>query len=110
MTEAFKINTGTQQVEEIHASNKHSNFRVTEYNGVFEIQRKKINKITKGCLWWRKTTEIMSWEFVDKMGECLWSNGYVCNYDEKIESFTDLKSAFNRIDIMIEGIKYHYCL
>lgn len=88
-----------------------SDFRVREYDGIFEIQRKEIKKVTTGCLWWKKTKEETNWKFVDKWGNCLWAiYGYmsVNNYHEKINSFTDLQSAFDKIDVMIAGAKYHY--
>ena len=88
-----------------------SDFRVREYDGIFEIQRKEIKKVTTGCLWWKKTKEEINWKFVDKWGNCLRAiYGYVSvnNYYEKINSFTDLQSAFDKIDVMIAGAKYHY--
>ena len=38
------------------------------------------------------------------------TGGYISisNYDQKIKPFTDLKSAFDKINIMIIGVKYHY--
>ena len=88
-----------------------SDFRVREYDGIFEIQRKEVKKTTNGCLWWKKTKEEINWKFVDKWGNCLWAiYGYISvnNYDQKIGHFTDLQSAFDKIDIMIAGAKYHY--
>ena len=88
-----------------------SDFRVREYDGIFEIQRKEVKTITTGCLWWEKTKKETNWKFVDKWGNCLWSiYGYISanNYHEKINSFTDLQSAFDKIDVMISGAKYHY--
>lgn len=88
-----------------------SDFRVREYDGIFEIQRKEVKKTTTGFLWWKKTKEEIHWKFVDKWGNCLWAfYGYISldNYHEKINSFTDLQSAFDKIDTMIAGAKYHY--
>lgn len=85
-------------------------FRVKEYDGIFEIQRKEIQKTTTGCLWWKKTKEEVKWKFVDKWGNCLWDLGYldVNNYHNKIKPFTDLQTALDKIDKMISGAIYHY--
>jgi hypothetical protein len=88
-----------------------SDYRVEEYDGTFQIQRKEVIKKTIGSLWWKKTTEETKWKYVDKWGECLFCiTGYIYydNYHQKIKPFTDLKSAFDQIDIMIAGVKYHY--
>ena len=89
-----------------------SDYRVEEYDGTFQIQRKEVIKKTTGYLWWKKTTKETKWKYVDKWGKCLFfiTCGYIYhdNYDQKIKPFTDLKSAFDKIDIMVKGINYHY--
>jgi len=101
-----------QQKPQLHIHDvSGSDFRVREYEGVFEIQRKKVNKVSTGFLWWKKTKTEVNWKFVDKWGNCLWAvYGYISvnNYDEKIKSFDNLHDAFAKIDSMIAGAKYHY--
>jgi hypothetical protein len=70
----------------------------------------EVKKIT-GLLWWKKTKTEVDWKFVDKWGNCLWATyGYVSvnNYHEKIKSFDNLQDAFDKIDLMIAGAKFHY--
>ena len=102
----------TQQKPQLHKhSVSGSVFRVREFDGNFDIQRKEIKKVTTGCLWWKNTKEETSWKYVDKWGNCLWAVcGYISvnNYAQKISHFTDLQSAFDEIDVMIAGAKYHY--
>ncbi len=74
-----------------------SDFRVREYDGNFEIQRKNVTKITTGMLWWKKTKEETDWEFVDNCGCCLQSTyGRFSfnNYDQKIKPFKNLLPSF----------------
>ena len=85
-------------------------YRVEEYDGVFQIQRKKIETTTTGMLWWEKTKKEVVWKYVDRWGNCLWRSwgGHYNNYDQKIKPFIDLKSALAKIDVMIKGGTYHY--
>lgn len=86
-------------------------FRVKEYDGLFQIQRKQITEKSTGWLWWKKTTKETRWKGVDKRGNCLFSVGYPIffnNYDQRIKPFEDLQSALDQIKIMVSGAKYHY--
>lgn len=85
-------------------------YRVREYDGVFQIQRKQIKAITTGVLWWKKTTKEVEWKGVDKWGNCLWRSwsGKNDNYDQQIKPFKSLKDAYAKIDVMIKGETYHY--
>jgi len=89
-----------------------SDYRVEEYDGSFKIQRKKVIEKTTGILWWKKTTKETKWRDVDKWGNCLFSitnySVHYSNYDQKIKPFTDLQSAFDKIDTMIAGVTHHY--
>ena len=89
-----------------------SDYRVEEYDGTFQIQRKQVIEKNTGILWWRKTTKETKWKYVDKWGRCLFSitgmSFHYSNYEQKIRPSADLKSAFDKIDIMIIGTKYHY--
>lgn len=87
-------------------------YRVEEYDGIFQIQRKEVKiKITRFLFKKNKVTEEIKWKFVDKWGNCLFYSRRALgfnNYECKIEPFKDLKSAFDKIDVMIKGETYHY--
>jgi len=87
-----------------------SDFRVAEYDGEFRIQRKTFKTKTTGMLWWKKETEVIEWCRVNKWGNpILILRGPISYREPSIGPFHDLKSAVRAIDIMIKGIKYHYC-
>lgn len=89
-----------------------SDFRVVEYDGVFQIQRKQTKIKTTGILWWKKETEEVDWKCVDKYGRCIYSIslrfGNINNYDQMIKDFKDLDSALEKIKVMVDGLRYHY--
>lgn len=96
----------------IHDVNS-SDFRVVEYEGVFQIQRKQTKIITTGFWWWKKEIEEVNWKCVDKYGGCIYSIslrfGHIDNYDQMIKDFKDLDSALAKIKVMVNGLRYHYC-
>lgn len=88
-----------------------ADFRVREYNGVFRIQRRKKTYRTTGIFRNKKTVNI-NWGYVDMYGNFLYTffgtAGSISNHDQRCKPFNTLKCALERIDMMIEGIKYHY--
>jgi hypothetical protein len=96
----------------IHDINN-SDFRVVEYDGVFQIQRKQIKIKILGILFWKKEIEEVDWKCVDKYGKCVYSIdlrfGNMNNYHQMIKDFKDLDSALEKIKVMIKGLRYHYC-
>ena len=86
-----------------------SDYRVEEYDGTFKIQVRTTEHKTKGHLWWKKKIEVEKWEYVNKYGKPVWCIYYPIYYKEQpIAPFKDLKSAFDKVDIMIKGKIYHY--
>ena len=85
-------------------------YRVEEYDGVFQIQRKEFKTKITGMLWWIKITKEAKWSYVDKWGICLWRSYRtgLNNTERKIEPFNDLKSALVKIEVMIKGETHHY--
>lgn len=85
-------------------------YRVEEYDGVFQIQRKEFKTKITGMLWWIKITKEAKWSYVDKWGTCLWYSYRtgLNNYKRKEDPFNDLASALAKIEIMIKGETYHY--
>lgn len=90
-----------------------SDYRVVEYDGFFQIQKKYIKKENIGFLWWKKEIEKIDWKCVDKYGNFIYSIntrfGNVNNYHKKIKDFKDLDSALEKIKVMNNGCYYHYC-
>lgn len=95
-----------------HAVNS-SDFRVTEFEGVFNIQRRQIKTKTTGYFWWKREIEVTEWKFIDKYGNPIYSIdtrfGNFNNYKDKIKPFNDLESALKKIDSICVGFIYHYC-
>lgn len=89
-----------------------NDFRVLEYDGLFHIQRKQTKEIITGILWWRKTASETVWKSVTNRGVYEWSRttvaGRIGNSGVIIKPFTDLKSAIDKINIIVGGVKYHY--
>ncbi len=85
-------------------------FRVWEYDGVFEIQRRRIFDKTTGCLWRKKTEKVTEWRCVDIYGNCIFDYGMFSHlhYALKMPTFGCLDFALIEIDKIIEGVKYHY--
>jgi len=79
-----------------------SDFRVKEFNGLFEIQRKSVTKKTTGFLWWKKTITETEWKEVDKQGQFFWRLG------SEMRKFTSLEKAIKKIDMIVNGASYHY--
>lgn len=90
-----------------------SDYRVVEYDGFFQIQKKYIKKENIGFLWWKKEIEKIDWKCVDKYGNFIYSIntrfGNINNYHKKIKDFKDLDSALEKIKVMNNGCYYHYC-
>ena len=82
---------------------KKSDFRVKEYDGMFSIERKKIVTDDIVYNWCKGSTTKTIWQPVDNYGEFISSISA-----PQIEVFNDLKSAIEKIDTIIEGVKYHY--
>ena len=92
----------------IHNSSD-TNFRVEEYDGDFQIQRKTVKIVITGILWWKKETEVTEWSYVNRFGEPIFTIYHPIYYRcSKISPFKDLQSAFNKIDTMTVGAIYHY--
>lgn len=87
-----------------------TDFRVKEYSNSFKIQRKRIVKKTTGYLWWKKSIEVVEWASVDEYGRFIFTNfnPYHSNVLKIMPPFNDLQSALNRINLIVEGCKYHY--
>lgn len=88
-------------------------YRVEEYDGVFQIQRKETDIVTTHHFFSRnEVKEVITWRYVDKWGNCLYRriSGHRVsgNYDCKIKPFKDPESALAKIELMIKGEKYHY--
>ena len=84
-----------------------SDFRIKEFNGLFEIQRKRVTKKTNGILWWKKTTIETEWLSVDKYGEFFsWCFGKFNR--PPIKKFTNLEKALEKIEMFVNGASYHY--
>jgi hypothetical protein len=86
-----------------------SEYRIKEYNGEFQIQRKRIQTITTGILWWKKLKEVVTWEAVDKHGRFLTLfNGELSRITQIMQSYPTIEQAKAKLNIIKEGAKYHY--
>jgi len=91
----------------------YSDFRIREYDGDFEIQRKKVTTETSGHLWWKKIKTNVEWRNVDNFGNFIYSYhgpyGYIkiSNTENKIDSFKNIKTAMDKIDLFVKGPTYH---
>lgn len=84
-------------------------FRIKEYNGSFEIQ-KKTTKV-EGFLFWKK--KITKWLPIDGYGNQLFvrysPRGFKFTNEHKIlKPFSSLKSAKKYLRKIINGPQYHY--
>lgn len=91
---------------------RESNYRIAEFDGKFSIEKKTIDIVTTGLLWWRKKKYKTIYKKVDKYGSCLYKftfpGGVVSNYHQELKSFNNLKEALSKIYIFEKGIIYHY--
>ncbi len=84
-----------------------SEYRVKEFLGCFDIQKKEVRKVTTGYLWWKKTKEVTTWNYIDKWGNSIWNiDGYSNDYYQ-LQSFYDLETAISTLNKILEGNKYH---
>ncbi len=85
-----------------------TNFRIREFRGEFEIQ-KKIT-VTEGMLWWKKSKEV--WRPIDISGQTLYKatlhGGFtVSNYSLRNPSYKSLEEAKEAIQQILKGSTYH---
>jgi hypothetical protein len=110
------INNGVPKTENIPNSPQqflkdvnNAEYRIKEYNGLFQIQRKRVQTITTGVLWWKKSKEVITWEAVDKHGRFFTLfNGTPLNIKEAMQPFSTLELAKVKLNLIKEGAKYHY--
>lgn len=81
-------------------------FRIVEYNGVFTIERLKINYFEKGFLWWKRWSFDTEWRDVNLYGDYVECIGVRSNRINELHSLDEAKKLIGR---MVKGKIIHYC-
>lgn len=89
--------------QEVQKTITKSIFRISEFRGIFEIQRKVIEK--SGILWWKRTEEY--WTSIDIFGTPLYHYRFISNCNMINPTYKTLEEANEALTEIINGKIYH---